>query len=178
MPRVFGALPGPRNVPKEKQHLPNNQRNVTLSVTVLTEAAHLSELLPPGCALEGEPLLTITISYMSNIGWLAGHGYAMFSVGFGISHSTPAQVKLSGPFKPVIWENLADPIVTGREELGFAKLYADLPPLLILGDRCTALAAWKNFRFFELSIDDLTDGPIPAPRSEGSTTSMSRRRGR
>ncbi len=148
MPRVFGALPGPRNVPKDKQHLPNNQRNLTVSVTALTDAGGLSELLPPDCALDGEALLTVTITYMSNIGWLAGHGYAILSVGFSIAHSSRVRGMLSGSFKPVLWENLADPIVTGREELGFAKLYADLPPPIIVGDSCTALAAWRNFRFF------------------------------
>src|SRR5476649_534775 len=107
MPRVFGALPGPRNVPKDKQHLPNNQRNVTLSVTALTDAGRLSELLPPGCVLDGEPLLTATITFMSNIGWLAGHGYAMFNVGFRISHDAKTQGALSGSFKPVVWENLS-----------------------------------------------------------------------
>lgn len=168
MPRVFGALPGPRNVPKDKQHLPNNQRNLTLSVTALTDAGGLSELLPPGCVLKGEPLLTVTITYMSNIGWLAGHGYAMLSVGFSIAHSARVRGMLSGSFKPVLWENLADPIVTGREELGFAKLYADLPPPLIVGDRCTAVAAWQNFRFFDLEIADLADATIPAARPEGS----------
>jgi len=168
MPRVFGALPGPRNVPKDKQHLPNNQRNVTLSVTALTDAGRLSELLPPDCVLDGEPLLTVTITYMSNIGWLAGHGYAMCNVGFNISHNARTRGKLSGTFRPVLWENLADPIVTGREELGFAKLYADLPPPMIVGDRYSALAAWQNFRFFELQIADLIDAPIPAPRAQGS----------
>jgi hypothetical protein len=168
MPRVFGALPGPRNVPKDKQHLPNNQRNVSLSVTALTDAGLLSELLPPGCFLDGEPLLTATITYMSNIGWLAGHGYAMFNVGFRVSYRAKTRGMLSGSFKPVVWENLADPIVTGREELGFAKLYADLPPPRIIGNRCTALAAWQNYRFFELAIEDLTDAPVPASAAEGS----------
>ena len=168
MPRVFGALPGPRNVPKDKQHLPNNQSNLTLTVTALTDAARLSELLPPDCVLDGDPLLTVTIAYMSNIGWLAGHGYAMLSVRFKISHDAQNRGKRNGLFMPVLWENLADPIVTGREELGFAKLYADLPPPIIVGDNCSALASWRNFRFFDLQIEDLADAPIPAPQAEGS----------
>ena len=38
MPRVFGALPGPRNVPKDKQELPNNQTNIVIAVKALTDA--------------------------------------------------------------------------------------------------------------------------------------------
>jgi hypothetical protein len=32
---------------------------------------------------------------------------------------------IEGLFQPVLWENLADPII-GREELGYAKLFADI----------------------------------------------------
>ena len=27
---------------------------------------------------------------------------------------------------PVVWENHADPILTGREQLGWSKIYADM----------------------------------------------------
>src|ERR1700735_925299 len=84
MPRVFGPLPGPRNVPKDKQNLPNNQTNLVIAVTALTKARHLETLLPPDCALEGEPLVTISMTFMSNIGWLAGRGYTILGVAFRI----------------------------------------------------------------------------------------------
>lgn len=165
MPRVFGALPGPRNVPKDKQHLPNNQKNLVLSVTALTDATLLSEILPPNCVLDGEPLITINLNFMSNIGWLAGHDYAMLSVNLRIAHESPTKGWLRGNFIPVLWENLADPILTGREELGWAKLYADLPPAVILGNRYTGKALWQSFKFLELELSELTEtsAPLPAP---------------
>ena len=70
MPRVFGALPGPRNVPKDKQDLPNNQTNFVLSVSALTDDVALRELLPPACVLDGDPVLTVNLTWMSHIGWL------------------------------------------------------------------------------------------------------------
>jgi hypothetical protein len=155
MPRVFGALPGPRNVPRDKQHLPNNQKNLVVSVTALTDQGRLSELLPPDCVLDGEPLLTVTMTFMSNIGWLGGHGYSILSVGFKIALDSKSRGKVSGTFLPVLWENLADPIITGREELGFAKLYADIPPPVIVGNRYMACAGWQGFRFFEIEVSDL-----------------------
>ena len=169
MPRVFGALPGPRNVPKDKQHLPNNQRNLTLTVTALTDAARLSELLPPDCALDGEALLTVTITYMSNIGWLAGHGYAMFSVGFKISHEAPkawryAQRPRSCRSFGRISPTRSSPAARSSASPSSTPTYR---APIIVGDSCAALAAWRNFRFFDLEIADLTDAPIPA-RAEGS----------
>lgn len=168
MPRVFGALPGPRNVPRDKQNLPNNQTNLVLSVTVLTDERLLSELLPPDCTINGEPTLTLTMTFMSNIGWLAGHGYSILSIGFPIAYNSKERGRLIGNFTPVLWENLADPNMTGREELGFAKIYADIPPLLIVGDRYSARALWQGFQFFDLNVEDLKESPDQAPLSAGS----------
>jgi hypothetical protein len=168
MPRVFGALPGPRNVPKDKQHLPNNQTNVVITVTALTEARALAELLPPECNLDGEPLLTATMTFMSNIGWLAGRGYAILNISFPIAHDSKSQGKLTGTFTPVLWENLADPIMTGREELGFAKIYAEMPPPVIVGNSYSACAAWQGFRFAEIAAMDLNEAPAEPPSASGS----------
>ncbi|MFT3905932.1 MAG: acetoacetate decarboxylase family protein [Steroidobacteraceae bacterium] len=150
MPRVFGALPGPRNVPSDKQQLSNNQRNLVMSVTALTDPVLLSEILPLACTLDGEPLMTVTLNFMRNIGWRAGHGYAMLSVNLRIKHYSPSKGWLTGNFIPVLWENLADPILTGREELGWSKLYADLPDPLVLGDCHTGKALWRDFRFLDI----------------------------
>ena len=164
MPRVFGALPGPRNVPKDKQHLPNNQTNLVIAVTVLTDARLLAELLPPDCTIDGEPLLTVTMTVMSNIGWLAGRGYSILNVGFPIAHASRRSGTVSGNFTPVLWENHADPIMTGREELGFAKIYAEMPPPVVVGDTYTATALWQGFRFFGIEVTDLVEAPMqPAP---------------
>jgi hypothetical protein len=168
MPRVFGALPGPRNVPKDKQHLPNRQRNLVLSVTALSDAARLSELLPPQCELEGEPLVTVSIHYMSNIGWLAGRDYAFLSVLLQMRHEVAGRGVLRGGFQPVLWENLCDPIITGRDELGFPKLYADLPPPVIIGNSYSGAALWQGFRFCDLAIDNVTEVPaLPPPPNGG-----------
>ena len=167
MPRVFGALPGPRNVPRDKQHLPNRQTNVALAVSALTEAALLEELLPSDCRLQGDPLMTLTLCFMSNIGWLAGHGYAILTVAIPIEHSCPHRGLLRGNFLPVVWENLADPILTGREELGWAKLYAELPPMVMIGGTHTAKALWQGFKFFDIEVSDLTPTTtIPSPTGQ------------
>ena len=157
MPRVFGALPGPRNVPKDKQNLPDNQTELLVAVTALTDANRLAELLPSGCSLDGEPLLTVSMSFKSNIGWLAGRGYSILRTSFRIAYSSADRGRLIGNFIPVLWENLADPILTGREELGFAKIYAEMPPPVIIGGNYSAVAAWQGFRFFETEVSDLLE---------------------
>ena len=57
----------------------------------------------------------------------------------------------------MLWENLADPIMTGREELGFAKIYAEMPPPVMIGGNYSAVATWQGFRFFEIEATDLSE---------------------
>lgn len=155
-PRVFGALPGPRNVPLDKRNLPDNMTVLTVAASALTDAAALGELLPPRCRLHGDPVLTVSIAYLRNIGWLAGRGYNIVSVEFPIVFDGE-EGRLTGKFTPVLWESLADPILTGREELGFSKLYAQIPERIILGNAYRASASWEGFRFFELEASDLAE---------------------
>ncbi len=164
MPRVFGALPGPRNVPKDKQNLPNNESELVVAVNALTDARLLQELLPPDCTLDGEPLLTVGMSFKSNIGWLAGRGYSILRTSFRIGYESKTRGRLTGNFIPVLWENLADPIMTGREELGFAKIYAEMPAPVIIGGTYSAVATWQGFRFFEIEATDLGEtSAVPEP---------------
>ena len=106
---------------------------------------------------------------MRNIGWLAGRGYNIVSVGFPIVFDGE-DGRLTGKFTPVLWENLADPILTGREELGFSKLYAQIPEPIVLGNAYRASASWEGFRFFELEASDLTEAALKAdaPALDGS----------
>jgi hypothetical protein len=165
MPRVFGALPGPRNVPKDKQNLPNNESILHLTVSALTDAKRLAELCPPDCELDGDPVLTVGFSYKQNIGWLGGHDYSIARVAFRIAHESKSQGRVAGSFQPVLWENLADPIITGREELGYAKIYGEIPPVRAVGDSYQAQLAWQGFRILNMELDDmveLTEAPAAA----------------
>jgi hypothetical protein len=74
----------------------------------------------------------------------------------------------------VLWENLTDPIITGREELGFAKIYCELPTPSVLRGSWHATASWLGFKFLDMEITNLrqlsTDefaAPAPANTSAG-----------
>jgi hypothetical protein len=136
-----------------------------ISVAALTDAKQLAELLPPGCMLDGEPLLTVSMSFKSNIGWLAGRDYSILRTSFRIAFDSTERGRLAGEFIPVLWENLADPILTGREELGFAKIYAEMPPPVIIGGNYSAVAVWQGFRFFEIEVSDLVETTAQPPAS-------------
>ena len=69
-----------------------------------------------------------------------------------------------GPLLLVMWENFTDAILTGREELGYAKVFADLPqPTMRDGGR-SYTASWWGHQFFSMDIDELIPAPTPTPR--------------
>jgi hypothetical protein len=60
------------------------------------------------------------------------------------------------------------PVTTGREELGFAKIYADIPAPVIFGDCYRGKALWEGIQFFNMEISDLVEWPFDATAATGS----------
>jgi len=64
---------------------------------------------------------------------------------------------------PVIWENLADPIITGREELGFAKVFADLSWNWNGAELQGGAASWFGEQFFQFEISKSSNDAVMQP---------------
>ena len=123
MPTHFGPRTGPRRGPdgQKFQNL-DTPRGTILSVSFLGNPAQLEALLPPGFALDGEPVLTVSANYMTEIEWLAGRGYNTLGASFPVRFEGEED-QLSGNLLLVLWENLTDPILTGPRG---ARLLQDL----------------------------------------------------
>src|SRR5579883_2609363 len=131
MPVVFGPAPGPRQKADGTPWKPEETGTMScqwLAVSYLTRAAQLERLLPPGFALRGDPVLTVSLSFFDKLYWLAGRGYGIVIVDFPVTYNGRSEV-IEGTFCPVLWEGIPDAILTGREELGFPKLFGDIPRL-------------------------------------------------
>ena len=132
MPTHFGLSTGPRQGPDGRKFAcKDNPKTTSLTVSFLTNREQLAALLPPRFELAGEPVVTIQASYMTEIEWLAGRGYNVLGVSFPATYCGE-QDHVTGSFLTILWENLTDPIITGREELGFAKVYCELPSPRVL----------------------------------------------
>ena len=120
MPAHFGA----------RRPEPNSSgwyRDVTaVTVPYLTDRDLLAAHLPEPFEVGVEPIVTVFYARNRDVDWLAGHGYNMIGVTCSAVYKGPTE-QLSGSFTLVVWENLADPILTGRELQGIPKIYADIP---------------------------------------------------
>ncbi|MDE0593458.1 MAG: acetoacetate decarboxylase family protein [Dehalococcoidia bacterium] len=155
MPTHFGPATGPRRGHNGRIFDGiNSPKSVSLRASFLSNAKQLENLLPPGFELYGEPVVTVSETNMTEIEWLAGRGYSVLGV------TIPARFKgekdtAIGPFLTVLWENLADPIITGREELGFSKIYCELPDIRVVGDSAGTQASWLGFTFLDMEVSNL-----------------------
>ena len=167
MPVAFGPLPGPR------QTLPDGGpgggeaciRSLTLRFMSTAEA--LGELLPPCFELAGEPVVTVEYTELTEVPWLAGRGYDCLAVKLPARFEGRTET-VTGAFVAVVWENMADPIITGREELGYAKLFADLSSSPEGDDAHRCAASWDGHTFAELELEGITEvTPEPAAQGDG-----------
>jgi hypothetical protein len=133
----------------------------------LTNRDQLEELLPPVFELGGEPVVSVFASYMTEIEWLAGRGYNVLGVSFPAVFNGK-QDRAKGGFLTVLWENLCDPILTGREQLGFSKIYCELPEPTVLRGETHVIASWLGFKFLDMKLTNMHEIPLPTEAPSAS----------
>jgi hypothetical protein len=69
----------------------------------------------------------------------------------------------TGPFSAVLWENRTDCCTTGREEIGVAKIHADIHPPAIANGTHSFLASGEGHPFLRMALSALADAPPPPP---------------
>ncbi|MSP13563.1 MAG: hypothetical protein EXR62_11475 [Chloroflexi bacterium] len=155
MPTHFGPSLGPRQgVDGRTYPCVDTPKTISRSVSFLTNPTQLEAILPPGFALRGEPVVTVEAAYITEIEWLAGRGYNTLGIKFPVTFKG-RQDRASGTFLAVLWENLTDPILTGREELGFSKIYCELPEPRIYQGETHCTASWMGFKFMDLNFTNM-----------------------
>jgi hypothetical protein len=147
-------------------------------VTFKTHESYLSTLLPTNefeiATQGGWTTASFSVWRLGNLDWLGGRDYSFFGlyihdVAFTEStvaasdaaDSKPAE-QLKGDFLPALLETTADPIITGREELGFAKVLATIekPPSSPTPSSSYTLSAGREgTEFLRLSLSGLTQAP-------------------
>jgi hypothetical protein len=167
MPYGYGPTAGPRQGPDGKPFAwIDTPHKMTVAASFLTKAEKLASLLPPGFSLIGEPVVTAELHVLTELEWLAKRGYSMLHVRFPAAHEGQ-QGRTTGSFLSVLWENLADPILSGREDLGFAKLWCELPPPRLFRNRAVCAASWLSHQFCEIEVADLTATDLQAAPQPG-----------
>ncbi len=104
MPTHFGPATGPRKGPDRKAFdWTNAPKSTALSVSFLSRREQMQKLLPQGFSVGAEPVVTVTMTYMTEIPWLAGRGYNTLGVSFPVVFSGTRD-KAAGTFLLILGE--------------------------------------------------------------------------
>ncbi|MEQ5807804.1 acetoacetate decarboxylase family protein [Alteromonas sp. NFXS44] len=165
MPVFFGPTPGPRQFKGiENYDWETLPKRHVLGARFLTDAKMLESWLPEGFSLWGEPVVTCEATYFDGFGWLAGRGYNMCDLKLNVvfeSENGPVH----GTFLVVRYENLTDPILSGREELGHNKLWCKIPPVRDHEGKKETAMSWLGTTFWKISASDLSES-TELPKSD------------
>jgi hypothetical protein len=132
-------------------------RDVTsMSVSFLTDRDKLATYLPAPFEVGDEAVVCVTYACNREVDWLAGHGYNMISVNANAVFRGEED-QLAGDYTLVIWENLTDPILTGRELQGIPKVYADIPDHSVIAGDWHSCASHFGHKFLDLDIARLRE---------------------
>jgi hypothetical protein len=179
MPLSFGSSPGPRQDLQGRKRIMNaGAKYRTAYMTFKTKKSYLQTLMPTKefniKSQGGWTTATFSVTRLENLQWLGGRGYSHFglyihNVAYNgeldpCSTALEAKDKL-GSLLPVLFENMADPIITGREELGFSKVFATLQETQTEGSYALN-AGWEGTNFCQIKLTDLAAEEDTAPIDE------------
>lgn len=90
--------------------------------------------------------------------WLRGQAITTYFGWYihGVQYKNEDGSVLNGNYLPVTFENLADPILSGREEIGLPKLYSEIE-VNRAANSYSMKASWRRTRFEQLELKGLQD---------------------
>lgn len=171
MPLGYGPCPGPRQTADGSSIAGWDQvRSNTSTILFRCLKKQLQDLLPSECfeiipddGLDELAYASLSFTRLENLPWLAGRGYNHCGL---YIHNVICRGKVEqcvGKYLSVLFENLADPIISGREELGYAKLFAALEERSE-PTSWTGTLSWEGSEFGKMRLDELSEKP-PSIRS-------------
>jgi hypothetical protein len=131
-PLSFGPSPSPRQDHYGRPIPSHDAQFTTYSVRFRSSATYLKTLFPrpefsfarPGTVAQA----SFKCTELRDMRWLGGGGYRFLGLwihGVQYTRKTDGST-VHGSFLAVLFESLADPILTGRDELGMPKVFCDI----------------------------------------------------
>lgn len=127
----------------------------------------IEAILPSGYSIDtctAQPTVLLEAMELRNLPWLAGRGYNTFGIYLNDIVCNRVTPPIKASYLAVLFENMTDPITTGREELGFPKVFADIPDgdITLNGEeeKRVHTISWDGYEFLRLELSDLVSWPV------------------
>ncbi|KAF2966909.1 hypothetical protein GQX73_g6652 [Xylaria multiplex] len=161
MPVSFGPMPGPRQTFEGRLRKADHSTFTTTSIEFKTSRTFLQNLFPSTSFCFKSPGTVAYASFsqttLNKMEWLGGLGYRHMGLYIhGVQYIQKSGEVLDGTFLPILFENLTDPIVSGREELGMPKLHCSLD-MWRREKSMRIQASWQGAIFGNLMLEGLQE---------------------
>lgn len=125
---------------------------VSLAFSYTTERTMLEEYIPEALKLV-RPEVSVSFVQCRQIDWMAGSYYNLVQVTAPVRFDG-ARDHVEAPYMLVLWENKTTPILSGREETGYPKIYADIEDLHIVAGNYFTNVSFEGNTFLRLHFSD------------------------
>ena len=170
-PVCFGPFPGPRQNIKGEAWPATQSTFSKISVKFRTSRTLLDNFLAPGFSF-ASPATVASASWscstIDKMEWLGKSGYSHLGLYLhGVCYTKQDGSKIHGTYVVVLFENMAEPITSGREELGMPKLPCDIR---VEREKSGVVvrASWRGAEFLTLSLDGLKEASA-TPTTNGNS---------
>jgi acetoacetate decarboxylase len=155
MPAHFGAPPwGGENPYPDPVGEASYGDEEAIAIRYLTDERQVLQYLPEPYVLNGPPTVTIKYGRNRKINWLAGGEYNIVTVAVDATYEGDVD-RISGSYMLVLWENLTDPILPGREFQGMPKIYAEIENHRIYDGTWTTTVSNRGKTMLDLQAGNL-----------------------
>lgn len=149
MPVFFNAEDKGSGINNTAPHPPADIN--VISLTYETDREVLESCIPE-CYELLEPYVNIKFCEFFNCSWMAGKGYTLININCPV-HFKGERDDLDGDLVLCMFENHADPIIGGREPMGYAKYFAEIPLIRQFDGKYTCSASAWGKPFLEMTVD-------------------------
>ncbi len=156
MPAHFGPMSLFNSAPEGTHHLKDLVYHdiTSLSVTYLTDHDRLQKFLPDSFKVTEKPLVRAAYTMNRQIDWLAGGDYNIVGV-YVPAVFNGTQDKVAGVYCMVLWENLTDPILVGRELAGIPKIFGDIEDHTIVNGIWRTSLSNRGHKILDMTVSEL-----------------------
>ncbi|KAK2736756.1 hypothetical protein FQN55_001518 [Onygenales sp. PD_40] len=166
MPLSFGPATGPRQDSAGRFRDSYSCTSVTASIKFKTSRTLLQNMLPtPEFAFRSPSTIayaTVSCTTLSDLDWLGGGGYSHLGLYLhGVQYTQQDGSVVNGSYLAVLFEDLADPIITGRDELGMPKVFSTIN-IDRQKEKLQVSLEWRGAKFGEFEWEELEQVITPS----------------
>src|SRR5687768_4690870 len=130
-------------------------RVTSLSVRFRTDRSAVEQCLPEPFRTEQNPIVTVTLQKCEDVDWLGGRGYNLVGVDAAAVFDGQRDRDVHGSYCIVMWEDMCEPIIGGREHSGVPKIFANIDGIQTATDAWECKVSRFSHQFLSFSASGL-----------------------